>query len=95
MMIYRAMCEEEFIKTMKYKVPNFKKRFKWFSTNIDFIVNRVKDGKFNNSKFEQSRYTHVIEFEWDGKNADWLNSNEIQFDRRKNPNIKLSKLISI
>ena len=91
MIIYRAMCEEEYNRTIKYKVPHFIKRYKWFSTNLDFILTRVKDGKFNNSQYKENMYSYILEFEWDGKNADWINSNEIQFDRRKNPNIKLIK----
>ncbi len=93
MKIYRAMCEDEYIKTIKAKAPHFRNRYKWFSTNLDFIFNRVLDGNFNNSKYKQNRYNYILEFEWDGKSSDWINANEIQFDRRKNPTIKLIREI--
>lgn len=95
MLIYRAMCKEEYNRTIKYKIPDFRNRFKWFSTNLEFILTRVQDGKFNNSKYKQNRYDYILEFECDGTQADWINTNEIQFDRRKNPNIKFIKLINI
>ena len=91
--IYRAMCEEEYIKTLLSSKPNFSKRFKWFSKSLTFISQRVKDGKFNNSQYKPNRYTHTLVFEWDGNNADWENQYEIQFDRRKNPNITLIGVI--
>lgn len=95
MLIYRAMCKDEYDRTIKHKVPDFRNRFKWFSTNIEFILNRVQDGTFNNSKYKQNRYDYILEFECDETQADWINTNEIQFDRRKNPNIKFIKLINI
>lgn len=87
MVIYRAMCTEELTKTKLYKRPHFIKRYKWFTSNLDFIINRVLDGKFNNSNYDNSKYQHICSFEWDGENSDWINVNEIQFDRRKNLNI--------
>ena len=89
------MCSSEFQKTKLYKKPHFIKRYKWFSSNLDFIINRVLDGKFNNSNYDNSKYEKVCSFEWDGNNFDWINNNEIQFDRRKNPNITFKEEIFI
>jgi hypothetical protein len=89
MVIYRAMCKQEYENTLKNGVPDFCKRYKWFATNLNFIYNRVQDGKFNNSKFKQDAYKYVLCFEADISKADYVNINEIQFDRRRNPTIRL------
>ena len=91
MKIYRAMCKEEQDKTIKSGIPNFHTRFKWFSPNLEWIKQRVQDGKFNNSNYNPTKYEHILEFEWDGTKCDFMSTNEIQFDRRKNPNIKYIK----
>ena len=94
MTIYRAMCHEEMVKTINNGYASFDtKRYKWFSQNLEFIVNRVMDKKFNNSKFKSHRYTYLLEFEWNGNNCDFISTNEIQFDRRKNPKIKFVKTL--
>lgn len=95
MIIYRAMCEEEYVNTVKSGKPIFQKRFKWFSQNLDWIKSRVQDNKFNNSKFKPNKYTHICSFKWDELKADWVHKHEIQFDVRKNPNIKFIELITI
>lgn len=88
------MCAEELTKTKLYKRPHFIKRYKWFSQDLDFILNRVKDGKFNNSYYIKDRYKFICSFEWDGENSDWKNKNEIQFDRRKNPKITFKEVLN-
>lgn len=94
MIVYRAMSESEFNETMKSGKADFNiKRFKWFSPSLEFIQSRVRDGKFNNSKFAVSRYTHIIAFDADVTKADWHIGNEIQFDRRKNPKISVIQQI--
>ena len=93
MIIYRAMCKEEADRTTR--VPDWSmKRFKWFSPNLDWIKSRVLDGKFNNSR-HKPKYDYLCEFEWDGLKSDFVSTNEIQFDRRRNPNIKLVKKIKV
>jgi hypothetical protein len=88
MIVYRAMSEVEFNETMKSGKADFSiKRFKWFSPSLNFIVSRVRDGKFNNSKFATNRYTHIVEFDADVAKADWHIGQEIQFDRRRNARI--------
>lgn len=92
MIIYRAMSDEELALTLKYKKPDFSKsRFKWFSANLDFIKNRVKDGLFNNSRFCQDRYKNLVKFEVDEKLID--NRLEIQVDRRKNVRISFIEIV--
>ena len=92
-LLYRAMCKEEFDSTMKEGSAVFYKRFKWFTPNIDFLLSRVRDGKFNNSHIEKNRYDYIVCFEADISKARVLNSNEIQFDRRRNPSIKVKEVI--
>lgn len=90
MIIYRAMCHEEAVKTLANGRPDFLKRFKWFSDDLEFVKTRVQDGSFNNSKHKPNRYTRIFEF-WidDVGKVDYISYNEIQFDRRKNPKITL------
>lgn len=95
MIVYRAMCKEEYESTIKNKSPDFKKRFKWFAINKDFIKHRVKDGRFNNSKFKQGAYEYVLMFDADISKADFVSKNEVQFDRRRNPKIDLIDIIDI
>ena len=94
MIIYRAMSEVEFIETLKSGKADFGiKRFKWFSPSLDFIVSRVRDGKFNNSKFVPNRYTHIVAFDADVTKSDWHIGQEIQFDRRRNARISVIQQI--
>lgn len=95
MIIYRAMCQEEFEKTILYNKPHFIKRYKWFSPDLNFILGRVKDGNFNNSLYNKHKYEFICSFEWDGLNSDWKNNTEIQFDRRKNPKLMLVDIVNI
>lgn len=97
MIVFRAMCDEEYELTIKHGQADFsKKRFKWFSPNIDFITDRVRDGQFNNSKFCKDRYNRVVEFYIDDKyidKMDHISTNEIQVDRRRNIPIKLCRVL--
>ena len=94
-LVYRAMCKEELDNTLKENKAVFYKRFKWFTPNIDFILERVRDGRFNNSGFVEDRYQYIVCFEADVSKARLLNDNEIQFDRRRNPSIKFKEEIDI
>lgn len=86
MIIYRAMCTEEFSRTVASGKPDFSKsRFKWFSPSLEFIKTRVRDGKFNNSRHCPDRYVKLLAFEYQGTNLPI----EVQVDRRKNLMIKL------
>ena len=93
MKIYRAMCDEEFIKTVEFSKPHFIRRFKWFSHNLDWVNSRVRDGNFNNSKFKTEKYKRLCEFDYIGESHDFMSKNEIQFDVRRNPNIKFIREI--
>lgn len=88
------MSEVEFTETLKLGKADFSiKRFKWFSPSLEFIQLRVRDGKFNNSKFVPDRYTHIVQFDADVSKADWHIGHEIQFDRRRNPKISVIQQI--
>ena len=45
MRLYRLMSEKEFNSISPDRPFAWKSKFKWFSPNKDFILNRVKDGK--------------------------------------------------
>lgn len=61
--IYRAMCEEELEgRCLDYPFSFSKGKFKWFSDDLGFIKQRVKDGSFNNSKFKPDAYKYVVKF---------------------------------
>lgn len=94
MRIYRAMCKEEYDDTLRHGKPSFTRRYKWFSHDLDWIRERVQDGKFNNSKYKKDRYEYLLCFDWDGEKHDHWNRYEIQFDRRRNPKIDLIGLVS-
>ena len=97
MIVFRAMCNEEYERTIKLGCADFsKKRFKWFSNNINFILDRVGDGQFNNSKFCPDRYTRIVEFSIDDKyvsKLDHISKNEIQVDRRRNIPITVCRVL--
>lgn len=93
MIVYRAMSELEYQKTLSSREADFTlSRFKWFSPCIGFVLGRVCDGSFNNSKFKSDRYTRIVSFEFDDKyleKVDYVSQREIQIDRRRNIPIKL------
>jgi hypothetical protein len=88
MIVFRAMSEKEFLLTLEYERPIFIKKFKWFSEDKNFIINRVCDGKFNNSSFCKNRYTHIVKFIADGKRFIKLNNKELMINRNINFFIK-------
>lgn len=84
MELFRAMCEVEFQETLHSQQPSFFRRFKWFSPDRQFVLNRVRDGKFNNSRFKPERYTKLVRFVISPKNTHLFrkNSREWMLDRR-------------
>lgn len=62
MLIYRAMSEDEYNSTIFRNRPHFIRRYKYFSSHLEFITNRVMDGRFNNSNYKPLRYTRVVSF---------------------------------
>lgn len=94
MLVYRAMCEKEAVETLKYAKLSFNSRFKWFGT-LDFVLNRVLDGNFNNSVFDKDRYTRVLEFDFaiqSFKFFEKCGNREFMLDRRKYPLVKLNSI---
>ncbi|MDR2650034.1 MAG: hypothetical protein LBB94_10020 [Clostridiales bacterium] len=94
--LYRAMSLDEFNKSISDRQPHFIKRYKWFSSNLDFIIARVQDGKFNNSNYMTERYTILSRFiiyinslkYFTKLNYNELNYNELILDRRKSQMVK-------
>ena len=61
--LYRAMCLEEYQKTIQNQSFAWKNKAKFFSDNLDFIINRVQNGKFSNSAFKKDKYQHLVKFQ--------------------------------
>lgn len=87
---YRVMSLDEYNKVDSITPIAFKKRMKWFTKDIEFIRYRVCDGKFNNSNYDCTKYTHLIEYEIIG-NLQKVTDNEYMLDRRKMYNIKVKQ----
>jgi hypothetical protein len=62
MIIFRAMCEKEFLLTVEYNKPIFVKKYKWFSENLQWIKERVCGGNFNDSDVIKNRYIYIVYF---------------------------------
>lgn len=93
MILYRAMCKEEFDATREDDLA-FRKRFKWLGTK-EFVESRVTDGKFNNSKFKPERYTHMVEVfipETEIPKLSKVSESEVMIDRRSNIKVRVKKL---
>lgn len=59
------MCLEEYLKTSEHNLSFDKNKEKPFGT-LEFVLSRVCDGVFNNSKFKP-KYTHLVKIEFDEK----------------------------
>lgn len=60
--LYRAMCPEEYQKTIQNQSFAWKNKAKFFSDKLDFIIHRVQDGKFSNSTYKKEKYQHLVKF---------------------------------
>ena len=97
MRLYRLMSKPEFDSVSEDHPFSWNSKFKWFSPNKDFILNRVKDGKFNNSNFDNKRYTHLVEYAIDDyRNVLKVVSNyEIMLARKDEPLLTLLQVNKI
>ena len=97
MKLYRAMSEQEFNNVTNDRPFAWKSKFKWFSPNKEFVLNRVRDGKFNNSNFDKGRYTHLVEYlvEDNLKRLQTVSTHEIMLARKDEPLIKVLGILKI
>jgi len=56
------MNKEERDLTLQDNRLSFKKKFKWFGRDLDWVKSRIQDGEFNNSKFVPDRYEYLLQF---------------------------------
>lgn len=93
MILFRAMCQEEFNRVSVHSPINWKSRFKWFGTK-EFVFNRVLDGEFNNSKYKD-KYSCLCVYEIVSgiEHFSKCGYREFMLDRRKANNVKL-RLVS-
>ena len=95
MIIYRAMCPEEATETLKNQKPVFRKRFKWFSDDLSFIRDRVKDGRFAHSQFKIEPYFVILKFyvnQADFCEFQQLNKKELMLDVHRLPMVRFLKV---
>ena len=62
MFIYRAMCDREYNSICEKYPLSWSGKCKWFSDDLNFILERVRDGKFNNSKFKGNAYRNIVKY---------------------------------
>lgn len=62
MFIYRAMCDREYNSICEKYPLSWNSKCKWFSDDLIFILERVRDGKFNNSKFKDNAYRNIVKY---------------------------------
>lgn len=62
--LYRAMRIEEADQTLLDQTPYFRKRFKWFSPDLKFILDRVQGTNFSNFKYKSGAYFLILKFEF-------------------------------
>ena len=89
------MCLEEATETLKNQKPVFRKRFKWFSDDLSFIKDRVKDGRFSHSQFKVDPYFVILKFcvnDADMCEFNKLNQKEIMLDIRRLPMVRFLKV---
>lgn len=93
--LHRLMCEKEFDSISSTNHFAWHKRCKWFTDNPDFLK-RVKDGKFNNSKFSQQRYDYLVEYVVESLD-DFIrvSNNELMLYRCKSQMVKVKSIHKI
>ncbi len=93
MILYRAMCPEEFSQVSEHSPLAQNSKFKWFGTE-DFVNTRVKDGKFNNSKHCPDRYKYLVTYEVVSglEHFSKCGYNEFMLSCRKAPLVKIKVL---
>lgn len=96
MILYRAMCTEE-LKGVSNDSPFFwHSKTKFFSPSIDFINNRVKDGKFGNSKFKPNKYDYIVKYKLENlKGFVQVSDNEFMLYRKNEPLTKVIEVIKL
>ena len=62
MFIYRVMCDTEYSSVCEKYPLSWNSKCKWFSDDLNFILERVRDGKFNNSKFKDNAYRNIVKY---------------------------------
>ncbi|EQA7786879.1 hypothetical protein ACX818_001473 [Acinetobacter baumannii] len=88
-LIYRLMCFGEYASCSKEFPISWKKKFKWFTDNPKFLE-RVADGRFNNSKFDWGRYDYLLIYEVDSLDAfKRVSDNELMLQRKDQPKVKI------
>lgn len=86
MFIYRAMCDREYNSVCEKYPLSWNSKCKWFSDDLNFILERVRDGKFNNSKFKDNAYRNIVKYRV--RNPSVLvrvSNNELMLRRKSQP----------
>lgn len=92
--LYRAMCQEEADKTLSDQRPFFMTRYKFFSMNLGFIINRVQQSNFAHSVDNADYFTALRFFinKIDFSEFKKLNDKEYMLDEYRLPFIRIGKI---
>ena len=86
MFIYRAMCDTEYNSVCEKYPLSWNNKCKWFSDDLNFILERVRDGKFNNSKFKGNAYRNIVKYRVKNPNVlIRVSDNELMLRRKSQP----------
>ena len=86
MFIYRAMCDREYNSVCEKYPLSWNSKCKWFSDDLNFILERVRDGKFNNSKFKDNAYRKIVKYSVMNPNVlVRVSNNELMLKRKFQP----------
>ena len=56
------MCNTEYNSVCEKYPLSWNNKCKRFSDDLNFILERVRDGKFNNSKFKDNAYRKIVKY---------------------------------
>ena len=86
MFIYRAMCDREYNSVCEKYPLSWNSKCKWFSDDLNFILERVRDGKFNNSKFKDNAYRNIVKYRVSNPSVlVRVSNNELMLRRKSQP----------
>ena len=92
--LYRAMCQNEADTTLVDQKPCFITRYKFFSMNLEFILNRVQQANFAHS-IDNTEYFAALRFfvnKIDFSEFKKLNDKEYMLDEYRLPFVRFEKI---
>lgn len=82
----------EYVRTDNITPFAWRSKFKWFTDNVNFLQ-RVADGRFNNSKFDWGRYEYIIIYEVESIDSfKRITDNELMLARKDAHKVKVKSM---